>query len=41
MARRGATPYPRCFAERVCKRLKTKDGDAEKRGKREKESASL
>jgi hypothetical protein len=38
MARRGATPYPRCFAKRVCKRLKTNDGDAKKRGKRKREA---
>jgi hypothetical protein len=41
MGKSGDTPHPRCFAERVCKRLKTKGGNAEKSGKREKESASL
>jgi hypothetical protein len=33
-------PYPRCFAKRVCKLLKTKGTSAEKRAKRKQEAAS-
>src|SRR5712675_1911887 len=33
-------PTPRCFAKRVCKRLKINGAPAQKRGKRDKESAS-
>src|ERR1700704_6548942 len=33
-------PHPRCFAKRVCKRLKINGAPAQKRGKRKKETAS-
>src|SRR5258705_13979972 len=33
-------PHPPCFAKRVCKRLKINGAPAQKRGKRDKESAS-
>jgi hypothetical protein len=35
----GLPPHPGCFAKRVCKVLKTKEGEAEKRGKRVQEAA--
>src|SRR5258707_14715083 len=38
--RRGSIPHPRHFAKRVRKLLKTNDGGAKKRGKREQEAAS-
>jgi hypothetical protein len=34
-------PHPGCFAKRVCKLLKTKDGSRKKSAKRVKESANL
>src|SRR5882762_4228057 len=36
----GHPTTPRCFAKRVCKRLKINGAPAQKRGKRDKESAS-
>src|SRR5712675_406199 len=36
----GHHPHPPCFAQRVRKRLKIKGAPAQKRGKRDKESAS-
>jgi hypothetical protein len=35
----GGSPHPGYFAKRVCKTLKTKEGRAEKRGKRVQEAA--
>src|ERR1700730_19391844 len=32
--RRAGTPHPGCFGKRGCKRLKTKEGSAEKSAKR-------
>ena len=37
---RRSIPHPQCFAKRVRKPLKTNEGGAKKRGKREQESAS-
>jgi hypothetical protein len=37
---RRSIPHPRCFAKRVRKPLKTNEGGAKKRGKREQEAAS-
>ena len=37
---RRSIPHPRCFAKRVRKPLKTNEGGAKKRGKREQESAN-
>ncbi len=36
----GMLAYPPCFAKRVRKRLKTKEGERQKRAKSEKEAAS-
>jgi hypothetical protein len=37
---RRSIPHPRCFAKRVRKPLKTNEGGAKKRGKREQEAAN-
>jgi hypothetical protein len=37
---RRSIPHPPCFAKRVRKPLKTNEGGAKKRGKREQESAN-